>query len=118
MLCVAEHSTEAAPAQSATDKHLAELFDEAWALVRTYLDQELARPAKAAGRFVAYGLGGALLGGIGLALVAVGGLRAIQTEGGPTFGGAHSWMPYLMVAASMVLVASVAVLRVARGRPR
>ena len=92
------------------EKSLPTLASELWDLVRAYAKQETVEPLKGLGRFIAFGLAGSALLGIGLVLLAVAGLRALQTETGSTFDGNWSWAPYLIVlavcAALLALVAS------------
>lgn len=88
-----------------SDKSLPTLASELWALVRDYAKQQTLEPLKGVGRFIGFGLAGALFVGTGLLLLAVGLLRALQTETGTHFQGNWSWVPYLVV-----LVVSSAVL--------
>lgn len=92
------------------EKSLPTLASELWDLVRAYAKQETVGPLKGIGRFIAFGLAGSLSLGIGLVLLAIGGLRALQTETGDTFDGNWSWAPYLIVlagcAAFLALVAT------------
>lgn len=81
------------------DKSLPTLATELWELVRDYAKQQLVEPLKGAGRFVGYGVGGGILLGTGLVLLAVGLLRALQTETGSHLQGNWSWVPYLAVLA-------------------
>lgn len=81
------------------DKSLPTLVTELWDLVRAYAKQETVEPLKGIGRWLAFGLAGSLLIGLGLVLLAVGGLRALQTETGDVFDGNWSWAPYLLVLA-------------------
>lgn len=71
-------------------------------LVITYVKQETLVPLKQLGRYAGFGIGGAVLLGIGVALLGVGGLRALQTETGETFTGDWSWAPYLIVFAALL----------------
>jgi hypothetical protein len=66
-------------------------------------------------RYLAFGIAGSVLLSIGLLLLALSGLRALQTETGSTFTGNWSWAPYLICTVAVVLVAAVAVLAVSRG---
>lgn len=87
-----------------SDKSLPTLASELWELVTTYAKQETIDPLKRLGRFLGFGVPGALLFGTGLVLLAIGGLRALQTETGDTFSGNWSWAPYgiLLVASGLV----------------
>jgi hypothetical protein len=79
------------------EKSLPILATELWELVRDYVKQELVAPVKGLGRFIGFGLLGGVLVGTGLVLLAVGLLRALQTETGEHLHGNWSWVPYLVV---------------------
>lgn len=68
-------------------------------LVIGYAKQETIEPVRNLGRFVGYGLGGALLGSLGAVLLLLGSLRLLQTETGSAFEGDgwRSSVPYLLV---------------------
>ena len=76
-----------------------------WDLLVAYAKQETVDPLRNLGRYVGFGVGGALLLGIGLIELSVAGLRALQTETGSTFTGSWSWAPYGIVLVAVVLVA-------------
>jgi hypothetical protein len=76
-------------------------------LVVAYTKQETVEPIKGMGRYAAFGIGGALLLGIGFVFLAMGALRALQTETGTTFHGNWSWVPYAIVVAAGFLVAGL-----------
>ncbi len=67
-----------------------------WKLTVTYARQETIDPLKGLARFVALGLAGSVVLSIGLVLVVLATLRALQTETGSTFKGSWSWAPYLL----------------------
>jgi hypothetical protein len=73
-------------------------------LVKRYVVQETVTPLKHVGRVLGYGLGGALAYGVGGIFVMVATLRIIQAESGDTFAGNWSFVPYLLMAISGVLV--------------
>ena len=56
-------------------------------LVKDYARQETLGPLKGAGRWIALGLAGAVLLGLGTAFLVLGALRLIQTEWPGTFQG-------------------------------
>jgi hypothetical protein len=64
-------------------------------LVIAYAKQETLEPLKGLGKRAGFGLGGALLLGVGGVFVSVGALRAMQTET-DRFDGNWSWAPYLI----------------------
>jgi hypothetical protein len=80
---------------------LPQLFLELRELVVTYVKQETIVPLRQLGRYVGFGIAGALMLGTGTLLLAVGGLRALQTETGSTFTGDWSWAPYGIVVVAL-----------------
>ncbi len=82
-------------------------------LVIAYFKQEAIAPLKSLLRYVAFGVGGAILLGFGALFLGVGALRVLQTETNGTFAGDWSWAPYLIVV--VVLFASAGLVWVARG---
>ncbi len=90
------------------DKSLPTMAGELWELVVAYAKQQTVDPLGRLGRFLRFGVPGALLTGVGLVLLATAGLRALQTETGDTFDGRRSWMPYLILLIASGLVALLA----------
>jgi tetrahydromethanopterin S-methyltransferase subunit B len=87
-----------------SEKSLPTLASELWDLVRAYAKQETVEPLKGILRFVGFGIAGGVSLSIGLLLLALGGLRGLQTL--DTFDGNLSWAPYgIVVAVAMLLVA-------------
>ena len=91
-------------AEPTTDKSVPALAAELWDLVRAYAKQETVEPMKGAGRKFAFGAAGSVILSIGLVLMLLGGLRALQTETGSTFEGNWSWAPYLIALAGAGVV--------------
>jgi hypothetical protein len=92
-------------------KSIPEITSELWALTRDYAKQETIDPLKGVGRYLTFGVPGALLIGFGLVLLMLSGLRALQTQTGSTFHGSLSWIPYFIV---LVVAAGLVALAVAR----
>lgn len=86
---------------------LPELLRELWELIVAYFKQETVVPLQQLGRYIAFGLIGALLLGIGALLLAMAGLRALQEETGSALTGNWSWAPYAIMF--VVLVAGGAI---------
>jgi hypothetical protein len=105
-------STEAPSKSAPLPQLLLELRD----MVVGYVKQETLIPLKQLGRYVGFGIAGSLLLGLGVVLLAVGGLRALQTETGDTFTDDWSWAPYLITVVG--LAAGGAVTWKARGAKR
>ena len=95
------------------DKGVAEIATDLWQLVRDYAKQETVDPLKSIGRFVAWGLGGALLLAIGFVFISLGVLRGLQTQTGDHLTGSYTWVPYLVT-----LIVDVAVVAYARSAIR
>jgi hypothetical protein len=93
-------------------KPIGETVNELVELTKSYARQETVDPLKGVGRYLGYGLGGAVLLGIGVILLILAGLRALQTETGTTFTGNWSWAPYLIVLVGAVAVIALAVSRI------
>jgi hypothetical protein len=91
-----------------------EVATELWGLTKDYARQETIDPLKGVGRYLAYGGIGALLGSIGVILLMLAGLRALQTETGSTFTGNLSWLPYLIVIVVAGAIAGYAATRISR----
>ncbi len=84
-------------------------------LVKNYARQETVGPLRGAGRWLAFGVAGALLLAAGASLVVLGLLRLIQNEFAPTFAG--RWMSLLPYVAALVLcfvVIGIAVSRISK----
>ena len=93
-------SDSAAPSAPAP---LPQLVLELKDMVVDYVKQETVVPLRQLGRYLAFGVLGAFLLGLGVVLLGVGGLRALQTETGDTFRGDWSWAPYGIAVVVMLL---------------
>lgn len=80
---------------------------ELWELIVAYFRQETVVPLQQLGRYIAFGLLGALLLGFGVLLLAMSGLRALQDETGTTFQGNWSWAPYGIVFVALLAGAGI-----------
>lgn len=89
---------------SGTDKSVPQVVSELWTLSVDYAKQEIRDPLKGLGSYLAWGTAGMLLIGMGSVLLAIGALRALQTETGSTFTGSWSWAPYAIVLIGAVVV--------------
>jgi hypothetical protein len=99
------------PASGPT-KGIPQVATELWELTKDYAKQETIDPLKGLGRFLGAGVGGSVALGIGVFLLMLSGLRALQTQTGTTFTGSWSWAPYFIVASGGVLLIGLAILRV------
>jgi hypothetical protein len=87
-------------------------------LVLDYAKQETLGPMKGLARFVAFGVFGSVALSVGLVVLLVALLRALQTETGTTFGGKLSWLPYVISGGAAVLVVALAGWRITKGPAR
>ena len=97
-----------------SSKSLATLVQELRDLIVAYAKQETVEPIKDLGRFLAFGVAGSLVVGLGLSLLLLGGLRLLQTETGDAFEGNWSWVPYLTVLAAAGVAIALALAARAR----
>jgi hypothetical protein len=86
------------------DKSAPKVASELWTLTVDYAKQEIKDPVKGLGTYLLWGSVSMMLVGLGFVLLAIGGLRALQTETGSTFTGSLSWLPYLIVLAGATIV--------------
>ena len=102
------------PEPSGQSKSVVVTAQELWELVVAYFKQETVEPVKSLGRFVGWGLAGSFFWGIGLVLIVLGGLRALQTETDQHFTGHLTWVPYAIALVFCGLIAALAVARATR----
>jgi hypothetical protein len=95
-------------------KSIPEVATELWGLTKDYARQETVEPLKGVGRYLGYGAIGALLVGIGVLLLMLSGLRALQTETGDALDGTLSWLPYLIVLVVASALVGWAVTRISK----
>lgn len=100
------------------DKSLPGEAQELFQLVVGYAKQETLDPVKNLGRFIGYGMAGALLGSLGAVLLLLGGLRLLQTETGDTFDGNWTFVPYVVVLVASGAIAAGAMKARSRGQRR
>ncbi len=100
------------------DKGLPGEAQDLFQLVVGYAKQETLDPIRNLGRFVGYGLAGALLGSLGAVLLLLGGLRLLQTETGDAFDGKLSFVPYVLVLVASGAIAGGAMKARTRGQRR
>lgn len=95
-------------------KSIPEVSSELWALIKDYARQETIDPLKGVGRYLTFGVPGAVLISFGIVLLMLSGLRALQTETGSTFHGSLSWVPYIIVLVVAVGLVALAVARITK----
>ncbi|MEY2461699.1 MAG: hypothetical protein QOG30_3529 [Acidimicrobiaceae bacterium] len=96
----------------AEEKSIPQVVTELWEMTVSYAKQETVEPLKGLGRFVAFGVGAALVGGIGIIMLTLAGLRALQTHNGGHLDGNLNWVPYLAALVLLGLLIALAVSRI------
>lgn len=104
----------AAPTADHDPKGIPQVTSELWEMATNYAKQETIDPLKGLGRFLGYGVGGAITLGVGVVLILLAGLRALQTETSTTFTGNLSWAPYLIAVGVGIVLIGLAVVRVTK----
>ena len=97
-------------------KRPGDLIGELRELVVTYAKQETVDPLRSLGRFLALGLAGAVLLGLGGVFLVVGTLRVLQEETGGAFDGNWSFVPYVITLAAAAVVVGVAAAVILRSK--
>ena len=100
------------------DRSLPTQISELWRLVLAYFRQETVEPVRDLGRFVAFGVAGSLVLGLGVGLLLLATLRFFQTETGSTFTGHLSWVPYLIMLIVALVLAGAAMAGWSATRPK
>jgi len=93
------------------DKSAKDEVSELIRLVVAYAKQETVDPLKALGRFLVFGLAGAILLAIGCLLLTLAVLRGLQTELSAHLSGELTWVPYV---GALIFAGGVAFLAVRR----
>lgn len=95
-------------------KPIPQVVSELKDLATAYARQETIDPLKGLGRFLGWGVGGAIVLGTGVMLLMLAGLRALQTQTDTTFTGSLSWLPYLITVVVGLVLMALAVWRISR----
>ncbi len=95
-----------------------ETIRDLWDLLRRYADQELYQPLRNLPGYVGLGLGGAVLAATGAFLLALGGLRLVQTELPRQLDGTgdSSPAPYLILFVACLLAVGALAARAGKAR--
>lgn len=96
------------------NKSVPQIVSELWGLTKDYARQETVEPLKGVGRYLAYGLAGVVVGSIGVIMLLLAMLRALQTETGTTFTGSWSWVPYVLVLLAAGVLGAIAASRIGK----
>ncbi|HEY8546246.1 MAG TPA: hypothetical protein VIL36_14400 [Acidimicrobiales bacterium] len=96
------------------NKSVPQVLSELWGLTKDYARQETVEPLKGIGRYLAYGFAGVVVGSIGVIMLLLAMLRALQTETGSTFTGSWSWAPYALVLLAAGVLGAIAASRIGK----
>ncbi len=94
------------------EKSIPQVLTELWEMLVSYAKQETVEPLKGLGRFVAFGIGAALLGGLGIVMLTLAGLRALQDHNDGHLDGNWNWVPYLAALILLGVLIAAAVSRI------
>ena len=75
-----------------------------WELLRDYAKQETVDPLRAVGKFIGFGIAGAVLFAIGTVFGVIAVLRVLQEETGEHLTGSWNFLPYAVAFLLLVLV--------------
>ncbi|MFN8036246.1 MAG: phage holin family protein [Acidimicrobiia bacterium] len=89
----------------ARSKPVQQQVTEIWELVVAYAKQETVDPLKNVGRYLAWGLAGAFLIGVGSVYLTLAVLRFLQHDTDTHFRDHLSWLPYAITIAALLGVA-------------
>ena len=92
---------------------------ETFELVKSYAIQETADPLRGVGRYLKFGVPGAMLIGLGLFFLTLAGLRGLQQvdtfNGGADGAGWFVWAPYAIVFAVAAVILGFLGSRISKG---
>jgi hypothetical protein len=94
---------------------ISEVLSELWQLLISYGKQETVEPLKGLGRYIGLGVAAAVLGSVGILMLTLAGLRALQTHNDGHLDGNWNWVPYL---AALVLLGVLVAIAVSRIKPK
>jgi NO-binding membrane sensor protein with MHYT domain len=86
-------------------------------LTVAYAKQETVEPLRLVGRYVGLGVAGSVTIGLGIILLTMAGMRALQVETGTALTGNWSWVPYFAAVVLLALLTLVTVQAISR-RPK
>lgn len=97
------------------EKSIPQVFTELWEMLVAYGKQETVEPLKGLGRYLVFGVAAAVFGSLGILLLTLGGVRALQTHNDEHLNGNWNWVPY---AAGLVLLLLLIMIAIRRIRPK
>ncbi len=99
----------------ASSKSITETIQDLWDLLVSYARQETIDPLRNIGRYLAFGVGGMIVVTLGVFLLGLSALRALQTQTGDVFSGFWSWVPYIIVALIFGGLVGFSISRIGKG---
>jgi hypothetical protein len=99
-------------------KPISTLLNELVGLVVAYVRQQTIVPIKSIGRYLLFGIAGALFMAVGGGLLALAALRLIQAETGNHLRGSLTWVPYAGGLIVTGVGAALSVTRIGKGSAR
>jgi len=94
---------------------ITETIQDLWDLLVSYARQETIDPLRNIVRYLAFGVGGMVVVTLGVFLLGLSALRALQTQTGDVFAGFWSWVPYIIVALIFGGLVAFSVSRIGKG---
>jgi hypothetical protein len=109
------HSLPTSSSQDgSSSKSLSDQVSDLWGLTVTYAKQQTVDPLRGLGRFLGFGVAGAVCWSIGVILLLLAALRALQTQTGDLFGANLSFVPYLITLVAGVVVMVLGASRISK----
>ena len=91
------------------EQTIPEVIGDLKELTIAYAKQETVDPLKGLGRYIGFGIAGSVCLSIGVVVLAIAILRALQTQTDTALTGNLSWIPYLVALAFIGVVAGLAI---------
>jgi hypothetical protein len=107
--------TDSKPRVSGGRKSIGTLLNELAGLVIAYVTQQTVVPIRSIGRYLLYGLAGALLMAVGGGLLGLAAVRLVQAETGRHLTGSLTWAPYAGGLLVTGIGAGLAISRISKG---
>jgi hypothetical protein len=101
-------------ASQTQQKGTGEIISDLWELIKAYGKQETVDPLKSIGRFLMWGLPGAVLLTLGLLFGSLAILRGLQTETDAHLSGSWDYVPHLAAFVFAVLAAGLSAAAITR----
>ena len=88
----------------ASQRKPSEVLEEVRDMLIAYFRQEALVPLRKLLAWLGWGILGAVFLGIGVVLLGLAALRALQSQTGDTFSGSLNWLPYVIVLAGIAAI--------------